>query len=229
MSLRNLRRPFIYGFVLSSLAIAAPSKTHVITFGKWSTVQYRSDAEDKPLALKIRPMLVDTRVKEFTLSAAHDVTDRLFVVRRVFRVNDSLPDDPAPHWQWQPGGWLLVDRITGRVSSLNLPEFDAFFSAPSWYRDYAAYCGISDDGKKLYAVVAQIGRRKPILKKLLLENEPNKKEEAKAQSCSTPSWERSPARVTFVSPGAASQTFAIRGHTVDVVPDTQDDEEEAAK
>ena len=70
-------------------------------------------------------------------------------------------------WRWQRGGWLLVDRITGHVSPINLPEFDAFYSRAAWYRDYVAYCGISDDGKNLYAVVAQLGRRKPILKKTL--------------------------------------------------------------
>ena len=63
--------------------------------------------------------------------------------------------------------WLPVDRLTGRVSQLNLPEFDPFYSTASWYRDYIAYCGVSEDGKKLYAVVAQVGRRKPILKKML--------------------------------------------------------------
>ncbi len=67
MFLRHLRQVFICCFALSSLATAAAPKTHVITFGKWNTVQYHSDAEDKPLALKLRPMLVDTRLKEFTL------------------------------------------------------------------------------------------------------------------------------------------------------------------
>jgi hypothetical protein len=35
-------------------------------------------------------------------------------------------------------------------------------------------------------------------------------------------------RVSFES-GAAKQTFAIRGHVVDVVNDAEEDEEEAAK
>src|SRR5271166_5448484 len=86
-------------------AVWATSKPHVITFGKWTTVQWmpgipadakdrNSDDKDKeelavaapsralPLALKVRPLLVDARVKEFTLGQAHEVTDRLFVVRR---------------------------------------------------------------------------------------------------------------------------------------------------
>ena len=62
---------------------------------------------------------------------------------------------------------LLVDRETGRVSQLNLPNFDAFYSLASWYRDYAAYCGVSDDGAKVFAIVAQLGSRKPILKREL--------------------------------------------------------------
>lgn len=160
---------FIFGLANSAFSAAKP---HIITFGKWTSVQWFAGTgavDDKPLLLKVRPLLVDTRVKEFTLGSAHDVTDRLFVVRRAFRVNDNLPQesDNAPHWQWQRGGWLLVDRITGHISLINLPEFDVSYSATSWYRDYAAYCGISEDGNKIYAVVAQIGRRRPILKKLL--------------------------------------------------------------
>jgi hypothetical protein len=111
--------------------------------------------------------MVDARVKEFVTGAPHEITERLFVVRRVFRLNDGLPDDPTPKWQWQRGGWLLVDRGTGRISPVNLPDFDASYSASSWYRDYVAYCGVSDDGKKTFAVVAQLNRRKPVLKKLI--------------------------------------------------------------
>ena len=54
--------------------------------------------------------------------------------------------------------------MTGRISPINLPEFDALYSAESWFRDYVAYCGVSDDGKKVYAIVAQISRRKPVMK-----------------------------------------------------------------
>jgi hypothetical protein len=100
---------------LSSLGGAA-TKVHVITFGKWAAVTCNADAEGKQVTIKIRALMVDGRVKEYVMSAPHDVTDRLFVARRVFRVNDSLPGDAAPRWQWQRGGWLLVDRGTGRVS-----------------------------------------------------------------------------------------------------------------
>jgi hypothetical protein len=211
----------------------AVSKPHVVVLGKWTSVQWFPDgnATEKPILLKVRPLLVDARVKEFTLGPAHDVTDRLFVVRRAFRVNDSLPqDDASPHWQWQRGGWLLVDRVTGHISAINLPEFDAFYSSVSWYRDYAAYCGISEDGKKVYALVAQISRRKPVLKKPLegatWNNNENQNTEPDS-ACPVPTWQRAPVRITFEAAGTTKQTFAIRGHVVDVV--TEDNDEEASE
>jgi hypothetical protein len=135
-------------------AIAVP-KPHVIAFGKWTSVKwYVGAVEGKPLDIKIRALHVDTRLKEYTTGAAHDVTDRLLVVRRMFRLNDTLPTESnsAPRWVWERGGWLLVDRVTGRVTQISLPEFDPFYSTASWYRDYVAYCGVSDDGKKLFAI-----------------------------------------------------------------------------
>ena len=98
--------------------------------------------------LKVRPLIVDTRLKEYTTGTPHELTDRMFVVRRAFRINDALPKESAARWQWQRGGWLLVDRLTGHVSQLSLPEFDPFYSTASWYRDYVAYCGVSEDGKR---------------------------------------------------------------------------------
>ena len=63
--------------------------------------------------------MVDGKIKEFTTGDIHEVTDRFFVVRKAFRVNDWLPDDEKPkehRWKWQRGGWLLVDRTTTRIS-----------------------------------------------------------------------------------------------------------------
>jgi hypothetical protein len=223
--------------VIHSLAAAAPAKPHIITFGKWTTVQYVSESAS-PITTKVRPLLVDAHVKEFTVGPAHDITERLFAVRRIFRVNDSLPQESTtpPHWQWQLGGWLLIDRATAHISSINLPEFDVSYSAASWYRDYAAYCGISDDGKKVYAVVAQISRRKPVLKKPLEEENAGKetagkemKDASTASACPTPVWQRAPTRVTFEPAGSPKQTFAIRGHAVDLVNESEEEDEEASK
>ena len=207
---------------------AAVSKPHVIAFGKSISARWPNATGQKLLDLKVRPLLVDTRLKEYTTGTPHELTDRLFVVRRAFRVNDALPTEntngnsSTPHWQWQRGGWLLVDRLTGRVSQLNLPEFDPFYSSASWYRDYIAYCGVSEDGKKLYAVVAQVGRRKPILKKDV--GEPAGADDPDSE-CPPPVWERTPMRVTFQPGDKQKLVFSIRSRVVDVVNDAEEPEE----
>jgi hypothetical protein len=213
---------------------AAGPKAHFISFGKWTTVQWHAidDAGEKPLAIKVRALIVDGHIKEFTVGAAHEITDRLFVVQRAFRVNDSLPQDAnsVPQWQWVCGGWLLVDRTTGHIAAVNLPELDSWYSAASWYRDYVAYCGISDDDKKIYAVVAQIGRRKPVLRKMLIsDNAGETSKEKSASPCNTPVWQRTPTRVTFQSFPGEKHTFAIRGHVADVVTDNSEDDDEGSK
>ena len=224
--IRSIRLVSLLLCVIVSRAAAA-GKVHVITFGKWTSVQWFPGAgaeAEKPSTLKIRALIVDGSVKEYVLGLSHEVTDRLFVVRRMFRVNDSLPADSGPHWQWQRGGWLLVDRVTGHVSLVNLPEFDALYSAASWYRDYVAYCGVADDGKKTYAIVAQLSRRKPVLKKPLA-NEGMPDDAAPDSACPAPAWQRGPMRVSFEPDGGAKQTFAIRGHVVDLVNDVEEDED----
>lgn len=209
----------------ASAALAAP-KPHVIAFGKATAARWMvGPAEDKAIELKVRALYVDTRLKEFTLGSSHDITDRLFVVRRAFRVNDTLPDESGPpRWHWQRGGWLLVDRVTGKVSQIPLPEFDPYYSTASWYRDYVAYCGVSDDGKKLFAVVAQLGRRKPILKKALGEASGDDMPDSE---CPAPAWQRQPMRVTFEPEENQKLTYSVRGHAVDVVNDSEEEDDAA--
>ena len=214
---------------------AAGPKVHVISFGKWTTVQWHAidDAGEKPLAIKVRALNVDGHLKEFTVGATHEITDRLFVVQRAFRVNDSLPQEAnsVAQWQWVCGGWLLVDRTTGHIAAVNLPELDSWYSVVSWYRDYVAYCGISDDDKKIYAVVAQIGRRKPVLRKMLIADNAGEAsfKERSASACNTPVWQRTPTRVTFESSSGEKHTFAIRGHVADVITESSEDDEEGSK
>jgi hypothetical protein len=219
----------IMAFLALSLAAAAAPKRHVLTFGKWMPVKlFVGPNEERSLEIKIRSLYVDGRLREFTTGDAHDVTERLFVVRRAYRLNDWLPSDEgkAHKWKWQRGGWVLVDRETGRITQLNLPNFDPFYSLASWYRDYAAYCGTSDDGEKLYAVVAQLGRKKPVLKR---ELGPVKDTDMPDAQCIAPDWQRQPPRVTFTPSEGQKLTFNIRGHAADLAPmanDTADEEKQ---
>lgn len=208
--------------VIASAPFAAATKLHIINFGRWIAVQWATGTQAAPVTMRVRPMLIDGKVREYVVGPVHEITDRLFVVQRVSRVNDGLPNELAPRWQWQRGGWLLVDRVTARISPATLPAFDAYFSAASWYRDYVAYCGVGDESKKAYAVVAQIGRRKPVLKKLL----PTAlKDDAGPDSiCPAPLWQRSPVRVSFAPETGERQTFSIRGTAVDLLDDTEDEE-----
>ena len=212
-------------FFLGAATVLAASKPHVITFGKWTAVKSSTDLDqNRSDDLKVRAVYVDGRLKEFTFGIPHEVTEQLFVVRRVLRVNDTLPQEAVatPRWSWQRGGWLIVNRVAGHISQASLPEFDPDSSSGTWYRDYVAYCGISDDGRKLSAVVMQLGRRKPILKKPLGEAANDE-----ASECAPPGWQRAPTRVSFVSKADQKFTFAVRGHTVEVVSD--DDPEEGTQ
>jgi hypothetical protein len=215
-------------FVLLLLMIAAhaATKVHVITLGKCVTVKWFAGPEEtQPVDLKVRPLYVDGRVKEFVLGVPHEVTDRLFVIRRAFRLNDALPEEAnlKSHWRWERGGWHLVDRVSGHASLINLPEFDPYYSAASWYREYVSYCGISDEGKKMYAMVAQLGRRKPILKKALGDVSGD---EVPDTACAAPAWQRQPIHMTFASgkKNVEKFTYAVRGHAADLL--TGDNEED---
>ena len=109
---------------------------------------------------------------------------------------------------------MPVDRSTGQISAIALPEFDPFYSVASWYRDYAAYCGISDDGKKLFAIVFQVGRRKPVLKNSLGDAGGD---DAPDSECPAPVWERRPVRVTLEPDENQKSNYSVRGHPADLV------------
>jgi len=193
---------------LSTVAAAAP-RGHSLFFGKWITVKVFAGAgEDSAADLKVRPLYVDGRLREYTRGEPHEVTDRAFVVQQVYRLNDALAGERGPQWKWQLGGWLLVERATGRVRRLSLPDFTPSASQVSWYRDYAAYCGLSEKEGKRYAVVAQLGRRMPLLR-----------QEVEAE-CAAPVWQRNPTRVSFASAGGEKRSFEVRGNSVDPAPET---------
>src|SRR5271165_6509541 len=97
-----------FAFAWLTSAALGVTKPHVISFGKWTTIKWCVGANEAECHdLKTRALYLDGRVRESTLGASHEITERLFVVRRAFRVNDSLPGDKtvAPGWVWQRGGW----------------------------------------------------------------------------------------------------------------------------
>ncbi len=164
--------------LLPTIAFAAapkPPKTHTVAFGAIRRVSYtQPDATpeeklDETSTIKVRPLLVDGRQKDWTVGDVHEITDRTFAIRRALRINDALPSDSAPRWIWQPGPWITVDRATGHITALHLPDFDPLVSDAVWFRDYAAYCGTATTAKggSLYVIVAQLGSRRPVVQKLL--------------------------------------------------------------
>jgi len=171
--------------------------------------------------LKVRPLLVDGAVKEWTTGDPHDVTDRSFAVRRAVRLNDTLPTDRAERWVWQRGPWLLVDRTTGKVTALRLPDFDPAVSQAVWFRDYAAYCGVNATGKQLYAVVAQVQGRRPLLQKKLgawdAVDHPT-------PVCAPAVWQREPLRVSFQPTGATLVSFDLVGTSAVLVEDDAEEQ-----
>jgi hypothetical protein len=208
---------------LASPAATGP-KVHTVTLGPARKVPYTPpDADHKPASgdapsLKVRPLFVDAKQREWTTGDLHDVTDRSFTIRRALRINDALPGDAAARWVWQPGPWLLVDRVTGHISALHLPDFDPLVSEVSWFRDYAAYCGVATTAKGgLYAVVAQLGARKAIVQKQLA-HWPLPSGEPAAPPCQPAVWQREPMRVSFqlagqLGNGGNAITFDIAGST----------------
>ena len=208
--------------LLAVLCAPALAKTHVITFGKTMNVQWFVTPE-KSLPITVRPLYVDSKLREFTTGDAHDVTDGSFVVRRAYRINDYLPEDEkkVPNWKWQRGDWLLVNRRTGSVSAINLPDFDPYYSVVSWYRDYAAYCGIADEGSKVFVTVMQLGSKKPVLHKLV---GPAKAGEEPDSECPAPKWQRDPIRVTFGPAGGQPVTVDVRGRSADIAEKPEKEE-----
>jgi hypothetical protein len=223
-------------FIAAPCAVSAPRKTHTVVLGAVRKVPYSKAGDPSGAApgedeLKIRALLVDGVLKEWTTGDAHDVTDRSFVVRRALRLNNELPQDhfgnkPADSeekWVWQRGPWLLVDRVTGHAVPLKLPDYDAAISQPSWFRDYAAYCGVTVSGKSLYAVVAQIAARKPLLAKKLAALASIDRNNQAAPACSPPEWQRQPLRITFHPAGKAPVGFDIVPGSAVLVEDSSDD------
>jgi hypothetical protein len=243
------------------LALGAPThKTHSVALSAAKKVPYSklgdpAGAATGEDALRIRALVVDGLVKEWTTGDAHDVTDRSFVVRRVIKINDSLPGEgsgsagggsggggpgvsgpggnagakselAASHWVWQRGPWLLVDRVSGHVAALKLPDYDPGVSQVIWFRDYGAYCGVTATGKSLYAVVAQLAARKPALSKKLAGFTPENHQDP---VCAATEWQREPLKVTFHPTGMGAVSFDLSPGSAVLVEDSADEPETPEK
>ena len=229
-------------FAFSAAVYAAPRKTHTVVLGAARKVPYSKTGDPAGAAagednLKIRTLLVDGVLKEWTTGDAHDVTDRSFVVRRAIKLNDALPTDnanekPAPaasRWVWQRGPWLLVDRVTGHIIALKLPDYDPGVSQVSWFRDYGAYCGVTPGGKSLYAVVAQVAARRPVLAKKLAAFDSKAAPENHPETvCGQPEWQREPLRITFHPAGKDPVGFDLVPGSAVLVEDSGDEPETPA-
>jgi hypothetical protein len=253
---------FVMAAVLVALPVAhaAPRKAHVVILGATRKVPYSKAGDPAGAAadekeLKVRALLLDGVVKEWTTGEALDVTDRSFVVRRVIKLNDALPSDKsgpsdkpttgdkatagvkpasaraastapaASRWVWQRGPWLLVDRVTGHIVALKLPDYNPGVSQVVWFRDYGAYCGVTASGKSLYAMVAQVAARKALLaKKLSAFDSENHPEPA----CGPSEWQREPLRVTFHPTGKEPVSFDIVPGSAVLVEDAGDEAETPA-
>jgi hypothetical protein len=228
-------------FAALPVVAAAPRKAHVVVLGATRKVPYSKAGDPAGAAqaeneLKVRALLVDGVLKEWTTGDSHDVTDRSFVVRRVIKLNDNLPAEksgpsekssvkPAPaasSWVWQRGPWLLVNRQTGHIVALKLPDYDPGVSQVVWFRDYGAYCGVTASGKSLYAMVAQVAARKPLLaSKLSAFNPENHPDPA----CGPSEWQREPLRVTFHPTGKETVSYDIVPGSAVLVEEAGDEAE----
>lgn len=208
-------------------AHAAARKEHSVYLGAVKHVQYSRQGDPAGAAagedsLPIRALLINGVLKEWTTGESHDVTDRSFVVRRAMRLNNSLPGDKQEQWVWQRGPWLLVDRASGRITALKLSDYDPAVSRVVWFRDYAAYCGVTPSGKSLYAVVAQLTVRKPALSKKLAAYDPA---DYADPACAPAEWQRDPMRITFHPAGRDAVSYDLVPGSAVLVEDAGGDAE----
>ncbi len=238
-SLRRMLRMFFAACLcaLSACAVgqataakpARPPRVHSVTLGSVRRVPFlaadvaKESKQEEAGTLRVRSLNVDGRLKEWVTGEIHEVTDRSFTVQRVLHVNDSLPDERGTRWVWQPGPWVLVDRVTGRVAALHLPDFDPEVSQVSWYRDYAAFCGVHVTAKNsgVSAVVWQIGSRKPAVQRVIATWP---QAERVRPVCQPARWQREPMRVTLQPVGGAALNLDVLGTSTVLVEEGDSDD-----
>lgn len=106
--------------------------------------------------------------------------------------------------------------MTGHIAPIKLPDYDPAVSSVVWFRDYAAYCGVNSSGRQLFAVVAQVAGRKPLLAKKLSAWDP---EDHPKPACASSTWQRDPLRITFQPTGAEQVSYNLVGLSAVLVED----------
>jgi hypothetical protein len=199
---------FFAGAVLVLFCLPLSAKVHTVAIGSWRKVSFTPPAATAADSLRVRPLVIDGQVRDWTTGEIHEITGRTFVVRRAVKLNDALPDEEGAHWLWVLGPWVLVDRASAHVTVLRLPDFDPAVSEVVWFRDYAAYCGVNSTAKHLYAVVAQLGVRRALVAKPIsawtVDDHPT-------PACAAATWQRTPLQVVFHPTGSDALTYQIFG------------------
>ena len=111
----------------------------------------------------------------------------------------------------QRGGGLRVDRLTGALSPIRLPEFDSYCSVDVGTATTSPIAVAPTTARNCSAV--QVGRRQPVLKKLLGETAGK---DLPDSECPAPVGERALTRVHFETEPDHEFTDSVRGHAEDV-------------
>ena len=106
-------------------------------------------------------------IKEYVVGSAHEVTDRLFVVRRAFRINDALPEDPcrAGSGSVEDGCWWIALRGESLLQACR--SLILIFRRPAGTGIMRHIAGSETTERKPMRSLRNLSRRKPVLKKLL--------------------------------------------------------------
>jgi hypothetical protein len=116
----------------------------------------------------------------------------------------------------------MVDRITGHITAVHLPDYDADISDAVWFRNYAAYCGISTTAKGgLVAVIAELGARKAVVQKTIA---PWPLATPPWPVCARAIWQRTPMRATLQLTNGQPITYDVVG-TVSLIEDNDNTEQ----
>ena len=70
-----------------------------VALGRWRLVKTASD-DGRHESVKVRPLFIDGRSREYASGALHEVTHQHFVIRRARLVNYSLPDEAGRRARW---------------------------------------------------------------------------------------------------------------------------------